>query len=96
MRLFWVVLAGIIGARIWHILTPPPSMVAQGITTKWYLMHPLDMINIRNGGLGIPGAVIGGSACFMDILSQEENLFFDLGRCGRSRCRFGSSDWSLG
>jgi phosphatidylglycerol:prolipoprotein diacylglycerol transferase len=25
--LFWAVLAGIIGARIWHILTPPPSMV---------------------------------------------------------------------
>jgi phosphatidylglycerol---prolipoprotein diacylglyceryl transferase len=59
--LFWVVLAGIVGARIWHILTPPPSMVAQGITTEWYLMHPLDMINIRNGGLGIPGAVIGGA-----------------------------------
>jgi phosphatidylglycerol:prolipoprotein diacylglycerol transferase len=36
-------------------------MVAQGITTEWYLMHPLDMINIRNGGLGIPGAVIGGA-----------------------------------
>ncbi len=59
--LFWVVLAGIVGARIWHILTPPPSMVAQGITTAWYIMHPLDMINIRNGGLGIPGAVIGGA-----------------------------------
>ncbi len=59
--LFWVVLAGIVGARIWHILTPPPSMVEQGITTKWYLMHPLDMLNIRNGGLGIPGAVIGGA-----------------------------------
>ena len=59
--LFWVVVAGIVGARIWHILTPPPSMVAQGITTKWYLMHPLDMINIRNGGLGIPGAIIGGA-----------------------------------
>jgi len=59
--LFWVVVAGIIGARIWHILTPPPSMVAQGITTGWYLMHPLDMLNIRNGGLGIPGAIIGGA-----------------------------------
>jgi phosphatidylglycerol---prolipoprotein diacylglyceryl transferase len=59
--LFWVVLAGIIGARIWHILTPPPSMVAQGITTRWYFMHPLDMLNVRNGGLGIPGAVIGGA-----------------------------------
>jgi phosphatidylglycerol---prolipoprotein diacylglyceryl transferase len=59
--LFWVVLAGIIGARIWHIFTPPPSMVEQGITTKWYFMHPLDMINIRNGGLGIPGGIIGGA-----------------------------------
>jgi phosphatidylglycerol---prolipoprotein diacylglyceryl transferase len=59
--LFWVVLAGIVGARVWHIFTPPPSMVEQGITTQWYLTHPLDMINIRNGGLGIPGAIIGGA-----------------------------------
>jgi phosphatidylglycerol:prolipoprotein diacylglycerol transferase len=58
--LFWVVIAGIVGARIWHILTPPPSMIAQGITTQYYLTHPLLMIDIRNGGLGIPGAVIGG------------------------------------
>ena len=58
--LFWLVLAGIVGARLWHVFTPPPSMVAQGITTGWYFMHPLDMINIRNGGLGIPGAIIGG------------------------------------
>jgi phosphatidylglycerol:prolipoprotein diacylglycerol transferase len=58
--LFWVVIAGIVGARIWHILTPPPSMIAQGITTQYYLTHPLDMINIRNGGLGIAGAVVGG------------------------------------
>ena len=56
----WVLIGGIIGARIWHILTPPPSMVAQGITTMYYLTHPLDAINIRSGGLGIPGAVIGG------------------------------------
>jgi phosphatidylglycerol:prolipoprotein diacylglycerol transferase len=58
--LFWVVIAGIVGARIWHILTPPPSMIAQGITTQYYLTHPLLMLDIRNGGLGIPGAVIGG------------------------------------
>jgi phosphatidylglycerol---prolipoprotein diacylglyceryl transferase len=58
--LFWLVIAGIVGARIWHILTPPPSMIAQGITTQYYLMHPLAMIDIRNGGLGIPGAVLGG------------------------------------
>ena len=32
--LFWLVIAGVVGARIWHILTPPPSMVEQGITTR--------------------------------------------------------------
>lgn len=58
---FWVLIGGIIGARIWHILTPPPSMIERGITTYYYLTHPLDAINIRNGGLGIPGAVIGGA-----------------------------------
>ena len=59
--LFWLVLAGIVGARLWHVFSPPPSMVAQGITTAWYFAHPLDMVNIRNGGLGIPGAIIGGA-----------------------------------
>jgi phosphatidylglycerol:prolipoprotein diacylglycerol transferase len=58
--LFWMVIGGVVGARLWHILTPPPSMVEQGITTYYYLTHPLFAINPRYGGLGIPGAVIGG------------------------------------
>lgn len=56
----WLIIAGVIGARIWHILTPPASMVAQGITPIYYLTHPLDAIMIWKGGLGIPGAVMGG------------------------------------
>jgi phosphatidylglycerol:prolipoprotein diacylglycerol transferase len=58
--LIWVLIGGILGARIWHILTPPQSMVAVGLTTQFYLTHPLDALSIWNGGLGIPGAVIGG------------------------------------
>jgi len=58
--LVWVLVGGIIGARLWHIFTPTPSDIAVGLTTKYYLTHPLDAINIRSGGLGIPGAVIGG------------------------------------
>lgn len=58
--LIWVLIGGIIGARLWHIFTPPASMVAEGYTTWWYLTHPLDLLNVRQGGLGIPGAVIGG------------------------------------
>jgi phosphatidylglycerol:prolipoprotein diacylglycerol transferase len=73
--LFWAVLAGIIGARLWHVFTPPPSMIEQGITTKWYLTHPLDMLNIRNGGLGIPGAIIGG-ALAMWIYCRKKKISF--------------------
>ncbi len=58
--LIWVVVGGVIGARIWHILTPDPTLVEQGITTAFYLIHPLDVLAIWRGGLGIPGAVIGG------------------------------------
>ncbi len=59
--LIWLLVGGIIGARIWHILTPPPSMVAQGTTTAFYLTHPLDALAIWNGGLGIVGGVAGGA-----------------------------------
>jgi phosphatidylglycerol---prolipoprotein diacylglyceryl transferase len=59
--LLWVLIAGIIGARLWHVFTPPPSMIALGYTTQYYLTHPLALINTRAGGLGIPGAVIGGA-----------------------------------
>ena len=53
----YLLVGGIIGARIWHILTPSPST---GITTGWYLSHPLDALAVWKGGLGIPGAIIGG------------------------------------
>jgi phosphatidylglycerol:prolipoprotein diacylglycerol transferase len=56
----WALLGGVLGARIWHIILPPASMVNQGITTMFYLTHPIDAISIWKGGLGIPGAVIGG------------------------------------
>jgi len=49
--MIYLLIGGIIGARIWHILTPPPS---SGITAAWYFAHPLDALNIRKGGLGIP------------------------------------------
>jgi len=60
----WIVIGGIVGARIWHILTPPASMVEQGITTMFYLTHPLDAIAIWKGGVGIPGGIIGGALAF--------------------------------
>lgn len=58
--LIWAMIGGIVGARLWHIFTPPPSMVAVGRDTLWYLQNPLEILMVWNGGLGIPGAVAGG------------------------------------
>ena len=67
--LIWVLIGGILGARLWHVFTPPPSMLvldpATGNLVNPYFIHGipqlLDIISIWNGGLGIPGAIIGGA-----------------------------------
>lgn len=60
--LIWVLIGGIVGARIWHIFAPQPSQILyQNKDTWFYLTHPLDAIAIWEGGLGIPGAIIGGA-----------------------------------
>jgi len=73
--LIWLVIAGVIGARLWHIFTPPPSSIASGLTTKYYLSHPLAVLAIWNGGLGIPGAVIGGAIALF-FYSRKNGLNF--------------------
>ncbi len=74
--LVWVLIMGIIGARLWHIFTPMPSLVAQGITTHYYLTHPLAILEIWNGGLGIPGAVIGGVVALYFFSRRHHISFF--------------------
>jgi phosphatidylglycerol:prolipoprotein diacylglycerol transferase len=66
--LIYLVIGGVIGARLWHVFTPPPSSLvfdpASGEMVNPYFaggtIRIWDIINIRSGGLGIPGAVIGG------------------------------------
>lgn len=60
--LIWALLLGVIGARLYHVLTPSPSMAAVGITSPLdYFQHPLQLINLRRGGLGIYGGIAGGA-----------------------------------
>jgi phosphatidylglycerol:prolipoprotein diacylglycerol transferase len=71
----WLLIAGIIGARVWHIFTPPASMLIDGKNP--YFIHPLDMLNIRNGGLGIPGAVMAGALALW-LYTKKKKLSFPM------------------
>jgi phosphatidylglycerol:prolipoprotein diacylglycerol transferase len=73
----WIVIGAVVGARIWHILTPPESMQQMNppITTLWYLTHPFDAVNLTKGGLGLPGALIGG-ALTLWIYVRRKKLSF--------------------
>ncbi len=61
--LFFVVIAGIVGARLYHVLSTPAGC-SENVPLcgwPWYRNHPLDaIIGITQGGLGIFGAIIGG------------------------------------
>ena len=74
--LIWLVVGAIVGARLWHVFTPSPSSIAEGITTQYYLTHPFDLINLRNGGLGIPGAVIGGAVALYFYVRRNKKIVF--------------------
>jgi phosphatidylglycerol---prolipoprotein diacylglyceryl transferase len=50
----WAVPAGIIGARIYHVITSPGAYFGEG-------GNPVAVLYIWNGGLGIWGAVAGGA-----------------------------------
>jgi phosphatidylglycerol:prolipoprotein diacylglycerol transferase len=81
--LIWVLIGGIIGARIWHVFTPPPSMLvlnpATGLMVNPYFINGipqvLDILSIWKGGLGIPGAVIGG-ALALYIFCRRKKISF--------------------
>ncbi len=73
--LIWLIIGGIGGARLWHVFTPSPSLITQGIDTYYYLTHPLDLLNLRRGGLGIPGAVIGGAIALL-FFARKYKLYF--------------------
>lgn len=52
-----VLILGVIGARLYHVISSPTGT---NIGLDYYLQNPLEMLNFRQGGLGIYGAVAGG------------------------------------
>lgn len=53
--LLWLVIGGILGARIWYVL----NAIAGGST--YYIDDPLRILAIREGGLHYYGAMVGGA-----------------------------------
>lgn len=102
--LVYLMIGGILGARLWHIFTPSPAMLVRdpltGDMVNPYFaggtVHILDILAIWKGGLGIPGAVIGGAvvlffyarangmsfAAWADIIAPSLALGQAVGRWG--------------
>lgn len=81
--LTYLLIGGVIGARLWHIFTPMQSQLvldqATGELVNPYFaggtVHLLDILSVWKGGLGIPGAVIGG-AVVLYFYSRKRGLSF--------------------
>lgn len=70
--LFVTLIVGIIGARLYHVLTPSPS---SGLDLGYFLRHPEYIIATWQGGLGIYGAIVGGVLGFY-IYARFSHLDF--------------------
>ncbi|MGC9356289.1 MAG: prolipoprotein diacylglyceryl transferase, partial [Anaerolineae bacterium] len=56
--LLYVVIAAVIGARLYHVFSSPEGGL---IGWEYYKQNPLEIFYIWQGGLGIFGAIIGGA-----------------------------------
>jgi prolipoprotein diacylglyceryl transferase len=64
---FWMVLAAVIGARLYHVID----------YRHYYLANPALIFQIWNGGLGILGGIIlGGLALFIYLKLHKQDLMY--------------------
>jgi phosphatidylglycerol:prolipoprotein diacylglycerol transferase len=61
---FWMVISGIVGARLYHVM----------LEFKYYLANPLDIIKVWQGGLAIHGGIIAGIIVII-IYAWKKNIF---------------------
>ena len=67
-------LFGIVGARLYHVLTPPPSM---GVDIGYYFRNPKEIFAPGMAGLGIYGAVAGGILAVFVYTRYQKLDFFE-------------------
>ena len=73
--LIWIAIAGIIGARLYHVFSTPAGCTETAAMCgwPWYSQHPLDALKIWNGGLGIFGALLAGGLVVL-IYARRHHL----------------------
>lgn len=76
---FAVLVFGVVFARLFYILNPPPSVIAY-YDTGWYTSHPFDLqagpFAIWSGGLSGAGAVVGISLAIIIVLHRNKVEFW--------------------
>ena len=65
---FWIILFGIIGARLYHV----------GLEFSYYRANPINIFKIWNGGIAIHGAIIAGSLTAYFLVKKYEMNFWKL------------------
>ncbi len=66
---FWVVVGGILGARIYYVLF---------MWSAYYSQHPLEIFALWHGGLAIHGGILGGAAAVFLYARLKRVRFLDL------------------
>jgi len=69
---------GTLGARLWYVFTPSLSALALGLTTRYYLSHPIEIAAFWTGGYGIAGAWLGGTLALLYFARKNGYPFWEL------------------
>lgn len=59
---FWAMMLGFLGARIYYVV----------FKLDYYLQNPIEILNIRGGGMAIYGGVIGGALAILYLARQRK------------------------
>jgi phosphatidylglycerol:prolipoprotein diacylglycerol transferase len=66
---FWLIINGIVGARIYDIF----------LNLNYYIIHPLQTLKIWEGGLAIHGAIIAGIITILFFAKRQKFNFWKIG-----------------
>jgi len=72
----WLLFFGLVGARLWHVLTPSKSL---GVGVEHYMNNPLEILEYSKGGIGNPRRSDWRGVWIMDFFYQEKNPILHLG-----------------